>query len=277
MLAACTVLLWAGFVLLSRLAGPNHLNQFDLTALRFSVAAVVLLPAWALWFRFKLFDLQLIKLACIGGIGYALGAYSGLHFAPASHGAVLLSGVLPFFMTLMAYFILQEHPTVERKRALCVIAIGVVCMAVNSFAGLLDTWHGDVILICSSALWALYTVLVKRWKRSPLEVTIGVALWSAFLYVPVYVLFLPKTIAQASGSTIALQGFFHGILVVIVAMLFFMQAMVRLGPTRLGAVMSTVPAIAGLGAVFLLDEPLTGWLLIGLLLTSLGAWLGAKT
>ena len=275
-LSALTVTLWASFVVLSRLAGPSHLNPFDLAALRFSVAAVVLLPAWALHFRFKLFDGQLIALALFGGLGYALGAYTGLHIAPASHGAVLLSGILPFFMTVMAYFVLQEHPTRERKRALFVIAMGVVCMAINSLGGLAQSWRGDIVLICSSALWALYTVFVKRWNRQPVEVTVGVGLWSAFIYVPIYILFLPKTIAEASWGTIALQGFFHGILVVIVAMLFFMQAMVRLGPTRLGAVMSTVPAIAGLGAVVFLHEPLTLWLVLGLCLTSLGAWLGSR-
>jgi drug/metabolite transporter (DMT)-like permease len=56
-----------------------------------------------------------------------------------------------------------------------------------------------------------------------------------------------------------------------------MQAMVRLGPTRLGAMMALVPAIAGLGAVIVLNEPYSWWLVTGLCLTSGGAWLGARS
>ena len=276
LLAGITVFLWASFVLLSRVAGEHHLNPFDLTALRFSVAAVVLLPVWLWWKRRPVFNVQMLVLALLGGIGYALGAYTGLSIAPASHGAVLLSGVLPFFMTIMALLVLKEHPTQHRMIALAVIAVGVVCMAIYSLNNLQHSWRGDLILLCASALWALYTVLVKRWSKTPLEVTMGVALLSAIIYTPVYLLFLPKNIQHAEWSAIFLQGVFHGVLVVIVAMLCFMQAMQRLGPTRLGAVMAMVPAVAGLGAVFILDEPFSWLLIAGLAFTSTGAWLGAR-
>lgn len=275
-LAGTTVVLWASFVLLSRVAGKSHLNPFDLTALRFSIAAVVLFPVWVFWKREPLFNTQMLVLALLGGLGYALGAYSGLARAPASHGAVLLSGVLPFFMTIMAYFVLQEFPSRQRYIALAVIAVGVLCMAFYSLHNWQLSWHGDILLICSSALWALYTVLVKRWSKSPLEVTMGVALLSAILYLPIYLLLLPKNIQQAEWSVIVIQGVFHGIFVVIVAMLFFMQAMQRLGPTRLGAVMAMVPAVAGLGAVLVLHEPFSWLLLAGLVFTSAGAWLGSR-
>ncbi len=277
LLAAVTVLLWSSFVLLSRVAGKSNLNPYDLTALRFSVASVVLFPVWLFWKKTPLFNLQMLALALLGGLGYALGAYSGLSISPASHGAVLLSGVLPFFMTLMAYVILREHPTQQRYMALLIIAAGVICMAIYSLDNLQQSWRGDLLLIFSSLLWALYTVLVKRWAKSPVEVTIGVALLSAIIYMPVYFLLLPKNIQHAEWSAIVIQGFFHGILVVIVAMLFFMQAMQRLGPTRLGAVMAMVPAVAGLGAVLVLHEAFSWLLVAGLVFTSAGAWLGSRS
>ena len=275
-LAGVTVTLWASFVLLSRVAGKSHLNPFDLTALRFSVAAVLLLPVWLFWKRESIFNRQMLVLALLGGIGYALGAYSGLARAPASHGAVLLSGVLPFFMTLMAFWVLQEVPSQQRYLALSIIAVGVLCMAFYSLNNWRLSWHGDILLVCASAIWALYTVLVKRWSKSPLEVTMGVALLSAILYLPLYLLVLPKNIREAEWSAIVIQGVFHGFFVVIVAMLFFMQALQRLGPTRLGAVMAMVPAVAGMGAVLLLGEPFSWLLLAGLTFTSAGAWLGSR-
>jgi drug/metabolite transporter (DMT)-like permease len=75
---------------------------------------------------------------------------------------------------------------------------------------------------------------------------------------------------------VLLQGFYHGVLVAIVAMVLYMQALARLGPMRLGTVMATVPAIAGVGATLVLGEPFSLWLVAGLVLTSLGAWLGTR-
>jgi drug/metabolite transporter (DMT)-like permease len=271
-----TVSLWAGFVLLSRTAEANGLNGFDLTALRFGTATLFLLPARLFWHRVPLFNRQMLALAATGGIGYAVCVYSAFHFAPASHGAVLLSGILPFFVTLMAWLVLKEIPSRARVMALAVIGIGVLCLARYSIGNLHQSWPGDLLLITSSALWGLYTVLVKRWGKTPWDITIGVALLSALIYLPVYWLFLPKGLPTAPWHAILLQGFFQGVLVVIVAMLCFMQAMARLGPTRLGAVMATVPAFAGIGAVLLLGEPFSWLLVAGLLLTCGGAWLGSR-
>ncbi len=271
-----TVLLWAGFVLLSRTAEANGLNGFDLTALRFGTAALFLLPAWLFWHRVALFNLPMLALAATGGIGYAVCVYSAFHFAPASHGAVLLSGILPFFVTLMAWLILGERPSRHRWMALGVIGLGVLCLGVYSIGNLHQSWPGDLLLISSSCLWGLYTVLVKRWGKTPWDITIGVALLSAIIYLPFYWLFLPKGLFTAPWHAILLQAFFQGVLVVIVAMLCFMQAMARLGPTRLGAVMATVPAFAGIGAVVLLGEPFSWLLVAGLLLTCSGAWLGSR-
>lgn len=274
--AFITVSQWAGFVVLSKLAGASGLNGFDLTALRFGVASLFLLPAWIFWKRVPLFNLRMLALALIGGIGYALTAYGGFHYAPGSHGAVLISGILPFFVTALAWLILREKPSVHRCAALGVIAAGVFCIARYSLNNLHESWPGDLLMITASCLWGLYTVLVKRWGQTPWEITIGVALMSALIYLPVYVLFLPKGLLAAPLHAIVLQGFFQGVMVVIVAMLCFMQAMARLGPTRLGAVMATVPAFAGFGSVLILHEPFSWWLVAGLMLTCSGAWLGSR-
>ncbi|HRF88110.1 MAG: DMT family transporter [Cellvibrionales bacterium] len=271
-----TVCMWAGFVLLSRMAQASGLNSFDMTALRFGTASLLLFPAWLFWQRVPLFTLQTLLLALIGGIGYALCAYSAFHFAPASHGAVLLSGVLPFFVTLVAWLLLGEKPSAQRWLALSVIGGGVLCLAFYSLGDLQNSWPGDLLLLASSCLWAIYSVLAKRWGKTPKEITIGVGLLSALIYLPCYWLLLPKGIHDAAWSAILLQAFFQGVLVVVVAMLTFMKAMEQLGPTRLGAVMATVPAFAGIGAVVFLGEPFSWLLVLGLLLTCGGAWLGSK-
>jgi drug/metabolite transporter (DMT)-like permease len=131
-------------------------------------------------------------------------------------------------------------------------------------------------MLSASLSWAIYTVLVRRWGFAPAETTIGVTLLSALCFLPVYALLLPKGIGQAPLAALVLQGFYQGVLVAIVAMVLYMQALARLGPMRLGTAMATVPAIAGIGATLALGEPFSLWLVAGLVLTSLGAWLGTR-
>jgi drug/metabolite transporter (DMT)-like permease len=108
------------------------------------------------------------------------------------------------------------------------------------------------------------------------ETTIGVALLAALVYLPVYVLVLPKGIAAAPAAAIVTQSLFQGVFVAIIAMVTYMQALARLGPLQVSTAMATVPAVAGIGATLVLGEPFSLWLVSGLILTSIGAWLGTR-
>lgn len=274
--AAGAVLIWSGFVLVSRLGGTSVLNAFDITALRFGTAALVLLPAWWFWKRVPLFNPKVLSLALSGGIAYSVTVYFAFKHAPAAHGAVLISGLLPFFVPLMALLILKEPLRRKLYFALPVIALGMICLGLDIFGRTENTLPGDLLLVASSLLWALYTILAKRSGLGAWETAIGSALLAALIYLPVYMLLLPKAIMVAPLQDIILQAFYQGVVVAVIAMLFFMAAMTRLGPTRLGAFMALVPAVAGISASLILGEALNTWLVCGLLLTSAGAWLGAR-
>jgi drug/metabolite transporter (DMT)-like permease len=252
------------------------LNGNDLVALRFGTAALLLAPAWWWKWRVPLFTRRMAVLMLTGGVAYTLAAYWSFHFAPAAHGAVLLSGMLPFFVAAVAWALLGEPPRSRLRHALICIGAGVGCLAIHSLGGLAQSWPGDLLMLSASLCWAIYTVLVRRWGYAPAETTVGVALLSALVYMPVYLLLLPKGVAAAPWSAVLLQAFYQGVLVAIVAMILYMQALARLGPLRLGTAMATVPAIAGIGATLLLGEPFSLWLVGGLVLTSLGAWLGTR-
>jgi drug/metabolite transporter (DMT)-like permease len=124
---------------------------------------------------------------------------------------------------------------------------------------------GDLMFAGASASWAAFSALLKRWQMPPIAATVGVAMISAVFYMPIYWLFLPSGLAQASWSVIALQAGFQGILVVIVAMVTFIEAARRLGAFTVGCFLALAPLLAASLAVPILDEPLTLGLMLGLL------------
>ncbi|SME92954.1 DMT family transporter [Pseudogulbenkiania subflava] len=272
--AILAVLIWSGFIVVSRLGGKSALTPYDMVALRFGVGAVLLLPLWA-WRRTRLLDGRLLRLGLIGALGYALLAYWGFRLSSALHAAVLLPGLLPFLVPLLLWWLLGELPAPAKLVGLALIAAGVGCVAVENFAGAASGW-GDVLLVGSALCWAWYSVTVKRYAIHPLDATIGSALWAALCFMPVYWLLLPSGLAAAPWGAILLQAFYQGALAVVVTMLLYLYAVEHIGAARMGAMMALVPALSGVLALWLLAEPLSGWLLAGLVLSSAGAWLAVR-
>jgi drug/metabolite transporter (DMT)-like permease len=274
-----TVAIWAGFILISRLGGKSALTGWDIAALRLGVGSIFLLP-----FSFSLpravwLDLKLWVLALSGGAVFLVLIYGGLKLAPAVHGGILVPGMQPFLTTLIAWLILGNRPPQQRVLALIPIALGVLCVAIPTLTGAeidIATLTGDGLLLSASALWALYSILAKKWAYSPWILTRFLALASTLVYLPIYLIFCPKGLAETSTSMLLLQGLYQGIGPTILAMLFFLRAVAILGAERTGALISLVPIISGLAAVSVLGEPLSAWLVAGLILVSAGAFLASR-
>jgi len=274
-----TVAIWAGFILIARLGGKSALTGWDIVALRLGTAAIILLP-----FSLKLppgtwRDARLWTLSTIGGVVFLILAYAGFKLAPAAHGGILMPGMQPFLVTGLAWLLLGTRPPRQRVLALLPIALGVACVAYPVVTGQHtgpSTLPGDLMLLSAGIAWATYSVLVKKWVYDAWLLTRFVALASTLLFMPVYWLWLPKGLDQVPMSMLVLQALYQGIGPTIVAMILFLKAVAILGAERMGALVALVPVLAGLGAVPLLDEPLTPWLVAGLALVSLGAWLASR-
>lgn len=280
--AAITLLIWSSFVVVSRLGTQGMLTPYDISALRIATAAAVLSPWWLPRLldrsRRQLPGYQALIFALLAGISYPLVAYLGFRIAPASHGAMLISGMLPCFTSLLAWLLLGEAPNRQRLGGLLLILTGVITLLISGMPSLqagLATWPGDLLLLTASLLWSLFTVLLKYWQARAFDVTLAVSAVSAIIYLPVFALFLPSHLAMAAWSEILLQAFFQGFVVVCVAMWTYARAVELLGSVRVVILMSGVPVAGVLLAVPVLGEPLTGGKLAGVILVCLGAALGA--
>ena len=276
--AAATLVMWTGFSLFSRFAGKSLLTPYDVFALRLSVAALVLLPfaprflgknAWR--------DKRLWLLASLGSLLYCLLVYTGFRYAPAAHGAILLSGLQPFLISAIVLIVDGSRPNRMRTAGLTAIAIGIGCAAMPYFSDWSpQTAYGDLLIFSGSVLWAIYSVLAKRWWYSPWTLTSAVALIPALVYLPIYALWLPKQLAAAPLELIITQGLYQGIVATILAMFAYLKAIAILGTERAAAFLALVPIATGLLAVPLLGEALSGWLLSGLFFVSLGSYVASR-
>ncbi|RAU22826.1 EamA/RhaT family transporter [Paramagnetospirillum kuznetsovii] len=272
--AGMIIVIWTGFILVTRLGGTGTLTPFDIGAIRFGTAVILVLPLWLRAKRPSLLTPKVIALTLTGGLGYTLLTYSAFRLAPAAHGGILLSGFQPFAMPICAWAIMGERPSPLRWAGMAVIALGAATLAYEVFQADQSTLGGDLMFVAASVCWALYTVLARRWRIAPWEVTVNVAMLAAIVYLPIYLLALPKRILEAGAGEILLQVAYQGVLAAVIQMVIYMRAVELLGTSRMGMLVALVPPLGALAAVPVLGEPLTPMLIVSLALVSAGVLVG---
>ncbi|MGE8558432.1 DMT family transporter [Acinetobacter sp. UBA3106] len=278
---AITMCIWGGFTITSRLNAQWGISAWDITALRFALAFCILMPILLykkdtafLWKK------EPFLLAMIGGVAYCLTSYTAFHYVPAAHAAIFLNGCLPL-CTAVAGLVLFKQPLDKHIWISLVIMLSAI--TAMSFLMYQETGvafgFGDMLFFLSAIWWGIFTVLLRQWQLSAWHSMAGVAIWSAIVYVPIYLLLLPKNLTVPEPMHLLLQVVFHGIFVVIVATLTYVEAIKRLGAFKAGSIVTLAPFMAAILAVPLLDEPLSVAIICGLVGMAIGAlqpwrWIG---
>jgi drug/metabolite transporter (DMT)-like permease len=277
--AIATVGIWSGFILISRAsAGSRSLLPSDLAALRFAVAAAIMLPVLLWRLRTQSFEAALgmrwqraLFVALTAGCGFALFAFSAFVFAPVAHAGVLMPGALPFSTALVAWLVLHERVSRQRALGLALILAGIVTLGLGTFIGVdRRMLIGDLLFLCASTSWALFVVYARKWRLRPVEATIALSCGAALLYLPVYLLFLPKRIGVAPLWEVLGQGFYQGTFSVVVSTIVYTRVLMTFGATRTAMITAVVPGTVALLAVPILGEPLSLAALLGLALVTAG-------
>ena len=268
-----TMCIWGGFTIFSRLNLHWHVSAWDLVAMRFAIAFLILMPI--LIYKKDLAFLwhpRPVILALTGGLAYCLTVYTAFLQAPAAHAAIFLNGCIPLCTAVAAYLLFRQP---FDKHTWLSLTIMLSALALMSYLMLHDQASalglGDLLFFISAVWWGIFTVLLKQWKLSAWHSMASVAIWSAIIYLPIYILFIPKHFQEAEPLHLLIQGLFHGVLVVIIATLTYVAAIERLGAFKTGSIVTLAPFMAAVIAVPLLDEPLNAAIACGLVGMGVGA------
>jgi drug/metabolite transporter (DMT)-like permease len=273
------MLLYAGQFVFSRWGIQRTLSPWDLAALRFGAAGLLLLPVairhgvsggtgvgWA----------RALALTTTAGGPYTLIMFAGLSLAPAGHGAVIIPGATPVVSTLLVWLWFGERPGPARLAGLVLVVAGLLLVGWPGLTGAAGgrTWLGDALFVVAGVLWGLFTVLTRRWQVDPLRAATMVWI-PALAYLPLYALVAGARLATAPRGEVVFQVFYQGVGVALVALALYAWSIRVLGASVASFFMPLIPLLGMLLAVPMLGEVPAGIQLVGVVAVSGGMALAA--
>lgn len=274
--ALAVVFFWSGFNIVSRFGATASFTPYDIAAIRFAVSGAIALP---LFLRYvpRQDWLKHAVLALLGGVGYCTLAYVGFAYAPVSHAGVFVNGGIGFWTIVIMAFMTGFHIPRQTVVALLLTTSGLLLIGYESLlaksAG--DEWLGDLLFLAAALTWAVFGLVLRRWQIRPQLGVLGIAVFSALVYLPVYAWWLPSTLSQASWGAITLQAVYQGVVIAFLGAGLYSYAVQKIGASEASLMLALVPAVSAVGGLLILGEQLGAIAVFGIGVVSMGAVLGA--
>lgn len=277
---------WAGnFIVVKGAIGI--LPPVGFTFLRYCIAAITLLVVLRLREgAIRLPRGDVLPILLLGVIGF--GCYQilwpvALQTIPAGDSALLIA-TTPVMTTLLAMAVGADSPNAVKLIGASVSFAGVA-LVIAAGQGLVlgASLVGDLLTIAAALCWAIYTVFGARILRrhSPLVATTWAIVAGTLFIAPVGIAQLATADLSGFGPPVLFAILYSGTLAAGFANVIVFHGVKLLGPTRVTALQSLIPALAVvLAAVFLGEavrpaQVIGGVVILGgVALLRRGAWPG---
>ncbi|MFB0923034.1 MAG: DMT family transporter [Alphaproteobacteria bacterium] len=265
------VLLFSGFLVVSRFGATSTLTIYDMAALRFGIAGVCTIPIFFLvrWPRIPLWKAAVI--AITSGAPFTLFVFGGMSFAPVAHGGIVINGAMPVFASLLAWAVFGVRLSGWRIVGVLMIVAGVIGTGWDALSfGEPGQWRGHLLFLGAAACNATFLTSVRGWGLTALQSLICVNGINLLIYIPIWLLLLPSNLAGTPWPEILLQGVYQGVVAAFIASILIAHAARMLGGMRQAAAMSAAPAVAVLIAIPALGESPSGISVAGICVVMAG-------
>ncbi|NIE96713.1 EamA family transporter [Acinetobacter sp. Tr-809] len=270
------ILFWAGNVVVSKMAShaisPVAITFYRLVLALAVMSTFVLIPVWKNRQTIKQYWKQLALGGFLSVSLFQFLSYQAAATTTATNMAIV-TALIPLLTMILTSLMLKDR-----------ISYGMLFGGALSFYGILyllshgsisDIWKqgvhlGDGLMLIAAAGYALYGVLLKRWKM-PIPAWQSNFVQSSFaiVYVLPFFVFLPASEIQLNKQTIPLIVYASIFSSVLLSYL-WIEGVRHLGPNRNSIFMNLLPLFTALIAVALLGEHLQMFHYIGGGLTLIG-------
>lgn len=281
-LLGLVMVFWAGNSIVAR-AVRFDVPPFTLAFVRWAGASLVLAP-----FAFKPLrrdwlairqGWKIILLLGLLGVG-AFNAllYSGLQYTTASN-ALLLQAATPAIVVVLDRLLFGVISPFWQKAGVVASILGVMAIVFQGDVSHVLNLHfglGDGVILCSVAVWSLYTVLLRlRPEMSPVSFVAATFLVGVVSMAPLAAWEWQAGQAIRWGPGVVGALLYVSLLPSLLSYFIFNHATGVVGPARAGQAITLMPLFGAFLSVLLLGESLYAYHFVGMALILVGIALGA--
>ena len=163
-IAIIVVAVWAETFVSSKVLLNAGLMPADIFFYRFIIAYACMwcLSHKQLWAKSLTHELLFLALGIMGGSLYFLCENMALIYSTATNVAILVGTTPLITALLMVCFYKDEHLNKKQVVGSVVAFIGMVLVVLNGQLVLHLNPKGDILAICASITWGLYSLIIKR-------------------------------------------------------------------------------------------------------------------
>lgn len=281
LLLTLTLLFWAGNWVVGR-AIRNDVPPVALAFWRWSIAFLVLLPFTWGHLRKQWADVRhhwkILTLLSLFSTGtYNAITYKGLQYTTATNGSILNSFV-PIFIIAISWLFLNQRLSTRQWVGVALSCIGVLAIiARGRLAALaaLEINPGDLWLLASSLMWAIYTICFK-WrpqKLHPLAFLAAIVGIGVIIMIPVYLWEMASGLHIHWGPPAIASLVYVGIFPSAIGYIFWNYGVAEIGPNKAGLFLHLMPVFGSLLSIIFLDESFQLYHFFGMALIFAGIYL----
>lgn len=163
LIALIVVAIWAETFVSSKILLTAGLMPADIFFYRFIMAYVgmLLVSHKQLWARSWRDEILMLLLGITGGSVYFLVENMAIRYSTASNVAILIGTTPLMTALLLALFYKDERMSGRQIIGSFVAFVGLVLVVLNGQLVLHLNPRGDVLALCASALWGVYSLILK--------------------------------------------------------------------------------------------------------------------
>ena len=188
-----------------------------------------------------------------------------------SHGT-LIANLLPFFVLILAHFFIPgDNFTLKKGIGVTIGFIGVIFLVFDNHQFANDIRTGDMIILFAVCFWACNAIYAKKIISdfNSLQIT----LYPMFFGIPFYFLcgyFWDPQMVKTINMTVVKAVLFQSIVTTSIGFVSWNSLLKKFGATSLHSFVFIMPLSGVFFGVFILNEPVTKYLILSIVFIVIG-------
>ena len=284
LVALTVVIIWGSTFVFTKLLLLNGLSAAQIFLLRFILAYAMLL-VWSIsrkghrWFCKSLKDeFKMLLLGISGGSLYFLAENSAMNYTTATNDSLIVCACPLFTTLIVAFFYKSEHISGRQLLGTLIALVGMAVVVMNGQFVLQLSPKGDLLAFTACMCWVVYSLLMMNVSKrySSVFTTRKVFFYGLVTIIPYFIAY-PGTpsLSVLTQPDVLFNLLFLSIVASTLCFLLWNWALSRIGVETTNYVYLN-PLATIVFAWWLIDEPVTAWLLLGTALLLWGLYLVNK-